>query len=97
MSYQFEYEIEKGIITIFPVDNSINEFDIEVEEFWKFVQANDLNAYCTDFYDSNENDRHGQEVGYFEMDEYLDYDYKSVKIDLDFFISKTKYKNQFHV
>jgi hypothetical protein len=64
---QFDYYIEKkdGIITIIPYTDSEVEvepdnFDIKLDDFYSFVQKNELNTSELNYNDPSKHDGHGQ-------------------------------------
>jgi hypothetical protein len=77
----FEYEIIENEDSILIMSNtdSFGDFTIELHKFWNWVVSRELNAFCIDYYDPSEQDRHGQASGYLKKWEYLDSCYQTVK------------------
>lgn len=95
MTTKFEYEVylSDDIITIHRHDETY--FDIILEDFWTYIDKNDMNHYCNDYYDPTQNDGHGQDSGKLTKDEYFDQHYDTIKADLEKYLLLPKFKKHF--
>lgn len=87
MNFDYEISMREDLITIIPFSESETEistdnFDINIADFWKYIEEEELNHYCSDYPDPSEFYGHGQDVGIMDFDEYFDLDYFVIKKDL---------------
>jgi len=64
--------------------------EIDREELFAFVQANDLDAWVDDFPSPYFPDGHGQITGRFSEDEYFSLPFEKIKNDILQFLNKNK-------
>lgn len=90
-----EYEIfqDEGTILISSVDDSFVEYYLKISSFWRWVRANELNTYCNDYYDTSEQDGHGQDAGKLTKEEYFNRHHLIIKEDLIKFLQQSHLRN----
>lgn len=88
MRYDFELDADDGLILICPEYGA--PIYVTINDFWNYVETHGLNEWCDDSYSPNEPDGHLQKTGVYSYDEYFALPDKSIKNDLDKFISENK-------
>lgn len=88
----FEYEIffREDLISVYNLPDIGDELDLDLQDFWKFLKSNDMISYCRDFFDSSQNDGHGQVQGKYSFEDYFDLPYEVIKKDLAKYIKHKK-------
>ena len=93
MGIEFEVLHKEGIIAIVSIDDSFSPVNLSIDKFWGWVERNELNTYCEDFYDPSEPDGHGQNSGTLSFGEYFDLHHELIRKDLLEYLKKHKPKN----
>mgnify|MGYP006275436871 FL=1 len=93
MDIEFEVLHKEGIIAIVSIDDSFSPVNLSIDKFWGWVERNELNTYCEDYYDPSEPDGHGQLTGTLSFGEYFDLYHELIKKDLIDYLKTHKPKN----
>jgi hypothetical protein len=88
----FEYEIflREDLISVYHLSDIGEELDLDLQDFWKFLNDNDMLSYSSDFFDASQHDGHGQVESDYSFDDYFDLPYETIKKDLAKYIKFKK-------
>jgi hypothetical protein len=88
----FEYEIflRDDLISVYHLSIIGDEIDLDLQDFWKFLNDKDMISYSSDFFDASQNDGHGQIEGDYSFEEYFHLPYEVIKKDLAKYIKHKK-------